>query len=297
MSSTTTSLTEYLEPPKKPEGDGQTEQAMRKYCEEYAKWILMSDASFRIRILSSSSTSGTQSKSYIPKSTSISAYKTTSGRRASMPVVNQAPFPAYHRRASVAKSPTSPSFSISESPSLSMSSSDEISEGRIKKARTVDDGSAVWMQACIDASPDLEDHVAETTRHYSLLNTSTLGADAEGTDLCILRFVVPSSIVHLHSSDAEVLVLFTLGLHTLISRLLSTKLHSQFTLQSLQDKLGMRRKVPIPVLALFCEHYVTTGRMSRESDLDRKTNSTTVFKKTSDMTMNPSEIAELASLL
>lgn len=265
MPSATTTSSKRLKAHSKPDGppirpDNPSEASLRRHCQDFAKWLLLSNPNDSSRI-------GVASKE-IPTKT----FK-------------------------------EPAIKLEIKDANEIKNNAGLSNGdKKRKPRQTDDGAGVWMRAAISAalSGFVNYNDAIETFHQLSKNKPDESSDEDSSDaessLNILKYQVPADLEVEHESDATILVLFSAGLHTLAQRKLA---HSDsFSLQILQDKLTMKRKMPIPVLSHLCLFYQKMGWVVLESDAT-KMHSGTKFKRTKKIPeeLDSSQLAEIATSL
>lgn len=170
-----------------------------------------------------------------------------------------------------------------------------------RKPRTVEDGTEVWMKAVIEISTREVANFSEAIelyRHSDALATESAQVD-ESRDFFILRYSIPNSILDQFETLEEVKISFCYGLHIVMSRIIHTRSDTTFNIQSIQDKLNFKRKVPVPIIGLMLDYYNEHGYLKKDmaTVVDGKITSLTKYQKKrtdSPPKLQPLDLARLA---
>lgn len=184
---------------------------------------------------------------------------------------------------------------VHSGPSSPKSSEGLCDQNDLKKrrtARSAENASAVWITACVDAAFQDVSNFSEAICLYN-----KRGFSPEHSKW-IHKFAVPGDLCSAHPDPGELPILFAYGLHQLISAAMIRASDGQpFTLQALQDRLRVKRKVPIPIVQVAAEFYTKKGWWQAVEQGDakhaswRKYNAVEAFPE-----LSPRGLAELALL-
>jgi hypothetical protein len=170
-----------------------------------------------------------------------------------------------------------------------------------RKPRTVEDGTEVWMKAVIEITsrePVNLSEAVELYRHSDALAAESAQVD-ESRDFFILRYAIPNSILDQFETLEELKIAFCYGLHSVMAKIIHTRSDTVFNIQSIQDKLNFKRKVPVPIIGLMLDYYAECEYLKKDmsTTVDGKITSLTKYQKKktdSGPRLQPLDLARLA---
>ncbi len=249
-----------MEQPKRPEGADYSTEKYAKYLDDLAKWIFLNENTSRVTM--------THPPPMPPRAQDL------------IPVVK----PGHSRFVNIL-----PMMNSNHPTTI------QRSVNPVRRNRTVDDGSAVWFRQTIEASSGVftDIHAAIATyRERMKTRQKSAGKDVPS----LLKYEGSREIIEKHGRDL-IVVLFAAGGHNLIAKAILNKLPGTFSLQGLQDKLIMKRKMPIHILAAFCEYYNIKGILEKTTERKDRLTSATVYKVLKAPHLSEMEIVDLATTI
>lgn len=275
------------QPPECPKDAQRSEQALSKYCQEFARWLLVSNGSRRM-------SSDESDASFVSSSDNLSRKSPKCNLKLSGGIkTKNGPG---RRRSADATAPSNPAAS-------KKAASQRFHTSNSRKSRTVEDGTEIWMQGILDAGMKGIANFSEAIQLYRHSpdiggrsqndNQSSPESDAEQCAFYILRYPIPTTILSQFETLEELKIAFVHGMQQLMSKIIHVRSDSIFTLQSVQDKMGFRRKVPVPVIGFFCDYYVRVGYLSKEPSSDGTDTKITSMSK---YARRPSQYPVLSSI-